>query len=842
MRLFFGLIGLILVCGNLSAKTPDPIIAVLYEDLGSRGKDDMLPKYEPCWDEKGKLISAYCQQEIKSCTKVDRYTARPEGELRIYFDETLHNLEKIHFAIPNRNRVASWQKKNQGNKRYNDFPWGSSLTVVAGDVVSIYSEDGIGSYKSLGIYTLDETLELRLNTRAYKKKLYKIELGKGWDINAKLIPYDLLNSHGLYEKKNKIEIELPSEFREIKLGAYHDDKYYLATVPLVKGGQTLSVDVDKFKIIPSPEPIYHYMDINKGFHVDEMVEILRSKGEENTSDSEEVFLSIDSIKIKDHELDIKKYFKLDRGIVLLEEKDKFHELVMNYPSFEIELVGSCGILYKRSLKNKIEIKDAPKGKVIGHLQVYFERGLRSEYLDVKNSKPLEFEVNLKTSLEALYHQVSEVVDGDANLGSGPWGVKGWATLRSDRLYKDRVYFFQDSKSDKTYEYYKTYSGRNYLREVPLGDPRRMSLSTGKKYEVIPQQHFDENGIFKNTIVDVFGKRSEAKPGMVDLTNGQIFLGGNEKEVETNVYLKPYPEAVVIGTLRFDRDGDILKGSYLAKNAMSAKPFIPNAYLGRCGHSVYFTAVHNTSNVYQDFSSLGKGPWGSEAWVRTKHFIPSEDIPRYDVEIEDNETLVLVSNRWTSVCGKRPGRDFKPDFEPMFVNLLPIDGDTTKTQDNRKKEDTRIVAVYQQPDSKSQKIGEIEINYYAKEGVFNFLNGKIDEFELDIYSGICHTINDGEKRVQLRSVVESKDGWSNLGAGVWGDMGWIEVRAELLLRSDFRFNISWMSSANVKRFDNGKVLFTPSADYYEESDTELPVRDLVDSEGRFRYKLECEGGC
>lgn len=843
MRLIFGLIGLILVCGNLSAKTGEPIIAVLYEDLEHKTQFSELPKYEECWDENGELIPGNCTKTVTSCHTFDRYTAKNQHRLKIYFDEKLHNQEKIYFSIPTKGKTDIWEKRFEIGKRYDVFPWESSLYVVAGEDVVVFTEEKVGYFKVLGRYVIDSSLELRIKSNDQKRVTYKFELGEGWFDTNKIIPKELYEAGSLATYRNKFEIELPADDRVLELIAYRDGQFYEAKVSLAnaKNSSKMLASFKLFKEITMNSWLGEYKDIHQSFKHDVQ------DGYEQP-DEEKAYLSLDSIKIKDKDLDIKKYFELKNGDIVLRDREKFNELVSDYTSFEIEIRGDCGVLFKKNLRSKIEIKDSPKGKVLGHLQVYFARGFMSEYLDINKKESQDFRVNLKTSLDALYHQVSEVKEGEVNLGSGPWGEKGWASVRSDRLFDDRVYFFEDAKSENTFEYYRTYKGKVYQREVPWLEPGRLSLYSGRKYEVPSEKYLDENGILKNEISYVFDRSASSANIMVDLTDGRLFLGGKEKKIETNVYLKPDPEALVVGTLQFERDGKKLKGSYLAKSAKTPKPFAPNSYIGRCGYSVYFFAVHKTIKVFQDFSSLGKGPWGGEAWVRTKHFNPSVDIPRFDEELADIKSRGFNSDNWNSVCEEKPARDFEEGFEPMFVNLVSHDLQKNNNEyEDESKDIKTFTAVYSEAKVDSKKLGDIEIVYPLSNNSFNvevlFRNpdNSRTEFDLDLYSGLCST-QDGERRSLLLSVLETKNGWSNIGSGDWGDIGWINEAPDYLFRTKYRFQVPGVSSGEIRSFENGRVLFSPSASYYEDFETAIPIRDLIDSEGRFRYKLDCEGGC
>lgn len=98
---------------------------------------------------------------------------------------------------------------------------------------------------------------------------------------------------------------------------------------------------------------------------------------------------------------------------------------------------------------------------------------------------------------------------------------------------------------------------------------------------------------------------------------------------------------------------------------------------------------------------------------------------------------------------------------------------------------------------------------------------------------CEVLEESHVLYQVYGVDKN---WSNLGKGPWGEVGWIEFKAEKLFDIPFMYSIKDFSSAKLQNIGKGIIQISN-----EEYSTKVPYKELLSPEGKVKLSINCEPG-
>lgn len=188
-----------------------------------------------------------------------------------------------------------------------------------------------------------------------------------------------------------------------------------------------------------------------------------------------------------------------------------------------------------------------------------------------------------------------------------------------------------------------------------------------------------------------------------------------------------------------------------------------------------------------------------------------------------------------------------DFKSLLKDgplLLKINGTCGEA---KAKEQFREIPVYANAD-KENLIGHIKVvSNGSKTLKYSYLSK--DKLESDFAPNFANMYCESRKKIiSSHQVFKDANGFSDLGAGPWGERGWVELFPFSLSTSNYEFDLHNIVQGQFTLLWNGKYRitgdeFSEEGDRSSGSSIEVSPDEIMDSEGRFSLSLSCnEIGC
>lgn len=121
---------------------------------------------------------------------------------------------------------------------------------------------------------------------------------------------------------------------------------------------------------------------------------------------------------------------------------------------------------------------------------------------------------------------------------------------------------------------------------------------------------------------------------------------------------------LIGTVIIKYDGLSLTSTFKSVYGKEI-PFVPDFYMGKCSDNERFSAYHSVHEVKDHLARLGEGPWGKQAWVKSR-LVEFDRLPlKYEFNGEKVQSLMV---RWDNYVGVQP---FNTELEKYFSYKMPV---------------------------------------------------------------------------------------------------------------------------------------------------------------------------
>lgn len=229
----------------------------------------------------------------------------------------------------------------------------------------------------------------------------------------------------------------------------------------------------------------------------EYFEHLSNQGFKDSSDMSQIE-SIKSIVIKEKKINVRSYFVLSDGKVLFDEtkKDSFKDAVKDLPYYTLEFSGKCSKVYRRL--NNFRIFEHPSAKSLELGSLEFLKNTKDEvsarFKSNKSSVKKTFTPNFAhTFCSSQYvslqlHIAKSYVDKWVNLGKGPWGENGWMVAPYYSIFNIK---YNMGLNGGWLSFRRDKDGKIFAEGIESSKGEK--LTEDVKYEVKPEEFFDENG-------------------------------------------------------------------------------------------------------------------------------------------------------------------------------------------------------------------------------------------------------------------------------------------------------------------------------------------------------------
>lgn len=838
--------------------------------------------FDPCWNEDGHFLVSKCEKKVYECSVDGTFTNGKLLKVKVYpepsFIRTDSNLIQIGVnGLKDKDRLRA--------------PWSTMSDVPVGAEVVTYIFDG-NFFNIFERVKVSENGVIQLSNKKIVTAHQKITLSMGdnWPKDA-FMSVSILGQ-GIRDVKPGREIYfwLAEGDYILDLRAYAGEKTYESFYPISITNKKIdkyTVEIDFNEFSDTMEDQHPRRELVLNGHT-----ISFKLQDSDSTDTSYGFEEISLIRLSNNNTLLTDFFDLKKSTLEIKDPARFSEAIKKFPVYNLKIRGKCGTYYSRVPHESYPIFSKPYSKKMGDIHIFsINNEFRAVYENAEG-KQQEFSSNLDVSHYNFYFQAVSKEGEFSNLGKGVWGEEAWIKAPSDHLFSsDNSYYFQGKSEDEYVEFFKSYNGDLFKRLVNANELNRDSIFYGDIVKTKESELFDDKGIIKLPIIDmgISYRNSMEIPQLVDLTNGEISIEGQVKSSKISLFKEPDDSSSILGHLEFtiEGEGKILSGVFWpVAGTSSQRPYVSDYYQGLCSGHFKYSALNNVEKVFNQFSQIGKGPWGDKAWVKSQRFditdrrLPvtllykNEHILRlidyWDAQRQfnihyDGQSPFLINREDIIEAGKISLKPYCPSgykanlsqvVKPRYISLIPdsLEGfshsklcgplNSSIPSQVCKPLKEFSVDLFEKPDKKSQRIGEITSVYDPSIGnngmvqLFFRRGGVEQKFETNFYGDYCDL---RRKHLYLQLVWGDKDDWANLGEGIWGKEAWVYLQPKPVIGEDdflYFFDDS-LYSVRLVHGDDGEILMKHRV---TNSEKKLRLEDILYPNGLMKFRLDCDGGC
>lgn len=875
------LILILLVVSSHSSWATNPMILNLADKkmVDSNRYDEALD----CWNDAGDFLNLKCEKKIHECKFEEILTTGYPVSVKVNLQSSFVKKANGFLSIG----IHGQYDKSDLSVSF-PSPW-TTLKAPPGSEVVVYdfNNSGFDIYDRVKI-PLDGVVQLTNNTILPAHQEFYISMGKNWPKDANLSASLLGHNIGKVTEGGQIYFKLAEGdyflYLQGDAGGNSYKMYYPLSVTKEKNeAYRIQIDfnelIDTFDIrFPHHELVlnnnklsYKFLSTNSrdvNFEFEEVSSVTINKK-----------LAIENFKVQESNIEI--------------SDTHFREFIKDSPIFIIDIKGKCATNHNRIPLKSYPVFSKPNANKMGDIHIFSTNyELQSFYEKLQSNSYQEFKSNLDVGHDVFYYQAVSSDDGFVNLGEGVWGNEGWIKVPLSSFFSLHGMFYLKGKTDKEYvEYFRSYNNDLYKRTVSKNAFNRDSFFSGVIVKTEDSELLNENDVLKIPIIDREGsnRNNMDVPKLVDLTNGEISIRGTVKSSRIALYKEPRDDSSIEGFLEFSYEDDLLKGYYLSVSDKKNRiPFTSDYYQGRCSGYFEYSALNNVEDVFNEYSQIGEGPWGKKAWVKSRRFDVGDKRLPVNILYKDKHVLQDINyygknefriyykkNSYVQdmmikiddirsankvvlkpYCFNDDKINLSQVVEPRYISILPDSMDKFKPSNNCSSLESisslkkckplqeYSIKLFEKPYIGSKNAGEILAIFdpsIRNEGSVRLIyrkDGVDHKFETNFYGDYCSS-----KHLYLQLVWGSVDGWANLGEGLWGKEGWVNIEPTPVIGENgqlhYFFDNSYYS-VSFEHGEDGEILMKDRR--LELDDIELRIEDILYPSGLMRFKIDCESGC
>ena len=141
------------------------------------------------------------------------------------------------------------------------------------------------------------------------------------------------------------------------------------------------------------------------------------------------------------------------------------------------------------------------------------------------------------------------------------------------------------------------------------------------------------------------------------------LKSSTDSIETNLY-EDQALTKILGTVIIKYNGVSLSSSFKSVEGKDIA-FVPDFFIGKCTDEGQFSAYHSVHEVKGQLARLGEGPWGKQAWVKSR--LSELDSLRLKYEYNGGRFSSL-SIRWNNIV---EFSTYNPEFKDYSSYSMPV---------------------------------------------------------------------------------------------------------------------------------------------------------------------------